>query len=189
MFLRVVPRSCLGRYGGRGGRGGGALVSARRLCSSASSGSGSGGGVGATGGRKPSINSVTLIGVAHDIQSGYVFEDAVTQFTVTTTSLDTTHADQECVVEKDHHTVRCFGEVFAQDVRARVKEGNIVCVNGRLRLNPQLEPSSNKYYYFPYIQVQPPHGQVSVVYGDRRSPPSPSDAADAGSTEGPATAQ
>lgn len=122
--------------------------------------------------RHSSINSVTLVGVAHDIQTGYVYEDVVTQFTLTTTSLDTTNPTEECVVEKDHHTIRCFGDVFAQDVRARVKEGNVICVNGRLRLNPQIEPSCGKYYYFPYIQVQPPHGQVAVVYGDRRAPPS-----------------
>ncbi|KPI89240.1 putative MP18 RNA editing complex protein [Leptomonas seymouri] len=125
------------------------------------------------GQREPSINCVTLVGVVHDIQTGYVFEDAVTQFTLTTTSLDTTNPTQECVVEKDHHTVRCFGDVFSQEVRNKLSEGNVVCVNGRLRLNPQLEPSCNKYYYFPYIQVQPPHGQVSIVYGDRRAPPAP----------------
>ncbi|KAG5489947.1 hypothetical protein JKF63_00065 [Porcisia hertigi] len=125
------------------------------------------------GQRAPSINCVTLVGVVHDIQTGYVFEDAVTQFTLTTTSLDTANQAQECVVEKDHHTVRCFGDVFSREVRSKLSEGSVVCVNGRLRLNPQMEPSCNKYYYFPYIQVQPPHGQVSVVYGDRRSPPSP----------------
>ncbi|KPA79927.1 putative mitochondrial MP18 RNA editing complex protein [Leptomonas pyrrhocoris] len=129
------------------------------------------------GQREPSINCVTLVGVVHDIQTGYVFEDAVTQFTLTTTSLDTTNPTQECVVEKDHHTVRCFGDVFSQEVRNKLNEGNVVCVNGRLRLNPQLEPSCNKYYYFPYIQVQPPHGQVSIVYGDRRDPPAPVSAA------------
>ncbi|KAK7196699.1 MP18 RNA editing complex protein [Novymonas esmeraldas] len=174
------------------------LSNSTRGCSSGSSssgsGSGNGNGVGVTAGstlgakstafsasrpgqRAPSINCVTLVGVVHDIQTGYVFEDAVTQFTLTTTSLDTTNSTQECVVEKDHHTVRCFGDVFSQEMRSKLAEGNVVCVNGRLRLNPQLESSCNKYYYFPYIQVQPPHGQVSVVYGDRRSPPAPVNAA------------
>lgn len=60
------------------------------------------------------INSVTLVGVVHDIQTGYVFEDAVTQFTLTTTSLETNNPTQQCIVEKDHHTVRCFGDVFSQ---------------------------------------------------------------------------
>ncbi|CCW67071.1 unnamed protein product [Phytomonas sp. Hart1] len=122
--------------------------------------------------KRDSINSVTLVGVAHDIQTGYVFEDAVTQFTLTTTSLDTTNPTQECVVEKDHHTIRCFGDIFSQEIKTKLKEGNIVCVNGRLRLNPQLEPACNKYFYFPFIHVQPPNGQVMVVYGDRRAPPS-----------------
>lgn len=114
---------------------------------------------------------MTLVGVVHDIQTGYVFEDAVTQFTITTASLDTTSATQECVVEKEHHTVRCFGDVFSQEIKSKLQEGNVICVSGRLRLNPQLEPSCNKYFYFPFIHVQPPHGNVSVVYGDRRSPP------------------
>ncbi|KAH9581995.1 Primosome PriB/single-strand DNA-binding [Trypanosoma melophagium] len=123
--------------------------------------------------RCKSVNSVTLVGVVHDIQSGFVYEDAVTQFTLTTTSIDTTHPTQEVVVEKDHHTIRCFGELFSAEVKQKIKEGNVVCVNGRLRLSPQLEPSCNKHFYFPYIQVQPPHGQVAVIHGDRRTTPAP----------------
>ena len=118
-----------------------------------------------------SINNVTLVGVVHDIQTGFVFEDPVTQFTLTTTSIDTTNPAHECVVEKDHHTVRCFGDLFSADVKSRIKEGNVVCINGRMRLNPQLEPSCNKHFYFPFIHVQPPHGQVSVIHGDRRKAP------------------
>lgn len=146
-----------------------------------------------------SINSVSLVGVAHDIQLGFVFEESVLQFTLTTTSLQTntlvpappgsaaanqSHgagATEECVVEKDHHVVRCFGEVFSQEVQQKIKEGSVVCVSGRLRLNPQLEPSVNKYYYFPYIQVQPPFGQVAIVYTDRTSPPQPTDSSSANS--------
>lgn len=119
------------------------------------------------------INSVTLVGVVHDIQSGFVYEDAVTQFTLTTTSIDTTSSSQECVVEKDHHTIRCYGDAFSTEVKGKIKEGNVVCVNGRLRLNPQLESGTNKYYYFPFVHVQPPNGQVSVVHSDRRKAPLP----------------
>lgn len=144
-----------------------------------------------------SINSVSLVGVAHDIQLGFVFEESVLQFTLTTTSLQTNTlvpslpgssaanpslgagATEECVVEKDHHVVRCFGEVFSQEVQQKIKEGSVVCVSGRLRLNPQLEPSVNKYYYFPYIQVQPPYGQVAIVYTDRTNPPQPTDSSSA----------
>lgn len=127
-------------------------------------------------GKETSINSVTLVGVVHDIQSGYVFEDAVTQFTLTTTSLDTnTPGAGDCVVEKDHHTIRCIGDVFSQEMKQKLADGSVVCVNGRLRLNPQLEPSCNKYYYFPYVQVQPPHGNVAVIYGDRRKAPAPTE--------------
>jgi hypothetical protein len=125
-----------------------------------------------SGKAKPvSVNSLTLVGVVHDIQTGYVYEDPVTQFTLTTTSIDTTNPLQECVVEKDHHTIRCFGEEFSADVKSRIQEGNVVCVSGRLRLNPQLEPSCNKHFYFPFLHVAPPHGQVAVVHGDRRKPP------------------
>ena len=121
--------------------------------------------------RAKSVNNVTLVGVVHDLQSGFVYEDPVTQFVVTTTSLDTTNPLQECVVEKDHHTIRCFGEAFSTDIKDRIREGNVVCVTGRLRLNPQLEPSCNKYFYFPYLHVAPPHGSIAVVHGDRRRPP------------------
>eukprot|EP00658_Telonema_sp_P-2_P032463 TRINITY_DN24036_c0_g1_i3.p1 TRINITY_DN24036_c0_g1~~TRINITY_DN24036_c0_g1_i3.p1 ORF type:complete len:164 (+),score=29.32 TRINITY_DN24036_c0_g1_i3:58-549(+) len=109
-----------------------------------------------------SLNNVTLVGVVHDIQTGFVYEDAVTQFTLTTTSLDTTTSSGECAVEKDHHTIRCFGDTYSSDIKAKLKEGNVICVNGRLRMNPQLEPSCNKHFYFPFVHVQPPHGQVSV---------------------------
>jgi hypothetical protein len=125
----------------------------------------------ATTARQSSVNNVTLVGVVHDVQHGFVFEDRVTQFVLTTTSIDTTNPAQECVVEKDHHTIRCYGDEFAEEVRGRVKDGNVLCVSGRLRLNPQLEPSCGKHFYFPYLHVQPPHGSVSVVHGDRRQPP------------------
>ena len=118
-----------------------------------------------------SINSITLVGVVHDIQTGYVYEDPVTQFVLTTTSIDTTNPLQECVVEKDHHTVRCFGDEYSADVKSRLKEGAVVCVSGRLRLNPQLESSCNKHFYFPYVHVSPPNGSIAVVHGDRRRPP------------------
>lgn len=122
-----------------------------------------------------SINNVTLVGVVHDIQSGYVFEDAVTQFTLTTTSIDTTNDNHDAVVEKDHHTVRCFGDVFSGEIKSKLQEGNVVCVNGRIRLNPQLEAGTNKHFYFPFVHVQPPHGNVAVIHADRRkAPPSPS---------------
>lgn len=168
-------RACAQRAAPRGTRTPAALSVAARWCST--NAPKAGGSVAPTK-KDAAINSVTLVGVAHDIQSGYVFEDAVTQFTLTTTSLDTTNPTHECVVEKDHHTVRCFGDVYSQEIKAKVTEGSVVCVNGRLRLNPQLEPSCNKYYYFPFIHVQPPHGQVSVVYGDRRAPPQPTNASE-----------
>jgi hypothetical protein len=119
-----------------------------------------------------SINNVTLVGVVHDIQLGYVYETRVCQFVITTTSIDTTNPAQDCVVEKDHHTIRCFGESFAEEMHSRLKEGAVVCTSGRLRLNPQLEQSCGKHFYFPYVHVEPPFGSVSVVHGDHRRPPS-----------------
>ncbi|CAD2214152.1 MP18 RNA editing complex protein [Angomonas deanei] len=147
------------------------LVSAKAWCSQKST-------------RKvPSLNNVSLVGVIHDIQQGYVFEDAVCQFTLTTTNLengvvDSGNADSaltECVVEKDHHTIRCFGDVFSNEMKHKLKEGDVVCVSGRLRLNPQLDSAKNKYYYFPFVHVQPPHGQVSRLYSNRQTPPQPTE--------------
>jgi hypothetical protein len=34
-----------------------------------------------------------------------------------------------------------------------------------------LESSCNKYFYFPYVHVEPPFGSLSIVHGDRRKPP------------------
>jgi hypothetical protein len=38
-----------------------------------------------------------------------------------------------------------------------------VLVSGRLRLNPQYEPSVNKFYNFPVIQVHSPGGYVAAL--------------------------
>ncbi|KNH03802.1 MP18 RNA editing complex protein [Perkinsela sp. CCAP 1560/4] len=115
-----------------------------------------------------SINHVTLVGVAHDVQSGFVYEDPVCQFTLSTSSLDTmiNGRTNEAVLEKDHHTIRCFGEPFCTQVRQMIREGYVVVASGRLRLNPQMDPSTSKYHYFPYIHVSPPHGNVHVIHGD-----------------------
>jgi hypothetical protein len=122
--------------------------------------------------RMKSVNSLTLVGIVHDVQTGYVYEDPVTQFTLTTTAVDATgraaSSDGNTVVEKDHHTVRCFGDAYSQEVRGLLREGQIVCVSGRLRLNPQLEPSCNKHFYFPYVHVEGPMGKVAVIHGERK---------------------
>ena len=117
-----------------------------------------------------SINHVTLVGVAHDVQSGFVYEDPVCQFTLSTSSLDTmvNGRTNEAVLEKDHHTIRCFGEPFCTQVRQMIREGYVVVASGRLRLNPQMDPSTSKYHYFPYIHVSPPHGNVHVIHGDAK---------------------
>ena len=115
-----------------------------------------------------SVNHVTLVGVAHDIQSGFVYEEPVCQFTVSTSSLDTmiNGRPNEAVLEKDHHTVRCFGEPFSGQVRQMLREGYVVVVSGKLRLNPQLDPATSKHHYFPYLHVAAPHGNVHVIHGD-----------------------
>mmetsp|Transcript_24403 Transcript_24403/g.38004 ORF Transcript_24403/g.38004 Transcript_24403/m.38004 type:complete len:188 (-) Transcript_24403:31-594(-) len=117
-----------------------------------------------------SINHVTLVGVAHDVQSGFVYEDPVCQFTLSTSSLDTmiNGRTNEPVLEKDHHTIRCFGEPFCTQVRQMIREGYVVVASGRLRLNPQMDPATSKYHYFPYIHVSPPHGNVHVIHGDSK---------------------
>ena len=115
-----------------------------------------------------SINHVSLVGVAHDVQSGFVYEDPVCQFTLSTSSLDTmiNGRTNEPVLEKDHHTIRCFGEPFCTQVRQMVREGYVVCASGRLRMNPQMDPATSKHHYFPYIHITPPHGNVHVIHGD-----------------------
>jgi hypothetical protein len=105
------------------------------------------------------VNHTVLLGTVQDVQKGYVFEDPVLQFTLVTDFEAPSPGDPD----KDFHTVRIFGESFSQDVEKVATEGSRVLVCGRLRMVPQFETSSNKFYHFPVVTVHAGTGTVSVA--------------------------
>ena len=80
----------------------------------------------------------------------------------------TVEADKDCVLvcvvvrmdgeEDEIFKVRCVGAC-----PVGLKPAVTVLVCGALRLSPQFEQQSNKYYMHPYVAVAPPMGTISVV--------------------------
>lgn len=102
------------------------------------------------------VNNGVLIGEVQEIQDGFVFEDKVLQFVVVTQFENPLPGDSD----RDYHTVRVYGEEFTQHVKTLLTNGSRVMVTGRLRLVPQYEQSTNKFYHFPILIVQPGSGNV-----------------------------
>ncbi len=115
------------------------------------------------------VNHVVLVGAAQDITQGYVFEDRVLQFVVTTMFDDPAPGDPD----RDFHTVRVFGEELAAAVAEQLRgagasassatAGGVkrtVMVSGRLRMIPQYEPTAGRYYHFPVVHVHAGSGNV-----------------------------
>lgn len=103
------------------------------------------------------VNQVVLVGKCHDVQKGFVQDVKVTQFTV--------HCPWEGSeppvgeAQTDKIVVRCGAGVNEE----AVKVGSVVCVIGQLRMNPQMESMSSKYYYFPIVTVTAASGSVTSV--------------------------
>ena len=96
------------------------------------------------------------MGTVQDVQEGYVFEDPVVQFTLVTDFQNPSPGDPD----RDLHTVRVYGAEFGQTAKKVLEEGKRVLVSGRLRLVPQFEAATNKYYHFPVVMVQSGCGSV-----------------------------
>lgn len=124
---------------------------------------------------------LTLTGTVHDIQTGFLVDDPVTQFTLTTAVLkfdagdvdppiyptDAKRTGDARVRERDHFTVRCFGSQAAT-ARLELSEGTIASVTGQLRMNKQVEAGSgSRSFFFPFIAVRPDKGDsvVRVIHG------------------------
>eukprot|EP00758_Cryptobia_borreli_P009219 Tbor_TRINITY_DN5458_c0_g3::TRINITY_DN5458_c0_g3_i1::g.24592::m.24592 len=127
------------------------------------------------------VNHGVFVGEVQDVQDGYVFEDPVIQFTVVTQFENPFPGDPD----KDHLTVRVFGDQMkhvkslldgmviskpsSQSVSSAASNigtssiRNRVMVSGRVRLIPQYEPSTNKFYHFPILMVQDGCGSVNEV--------------------------
>lgn len=110
------------------------------------------------------VNNVLLVGNVQDVAQGYVFENKVLQFVVVTNFQDPAPGDPD----RDFHTVRVFGEelgaALAEQLRTVTNnQPRQVVVSGRLRMIPQYEPASGRYYHFPVVQVHPGSGSVFCV--------------------------
>jgi hypothetical protein len=102
-----------------------------------------------------------MMGVAQDVQEGFVFEERCLQFIVVTHFNDAAPGDPD----RDFHTVRVLGDEMCKVLASTLKgaAGRRVMVSGRLRLVPQYEPAAGKYYHFPMILVQGGAGAVHVL--------------------------
>lgn len=129
------------------------------------------------------VNHMLVLGAVQDVQRGYVFEDDVLQFIVATDFEGAQPGDPE----KDYHTVRVIGkdycDIVGKELQAAglsIVEGaggaamprtaqqqqqeSVRClVSGRLRMVPQFEPTTSKYYHFPVIQVTAGSGFVNQL--------------------------
>lgn len=105
------------------------------------------------------VNHFIVSGPISDVQDGFVFEDRVLQFVVATDFDNPSPGDPD----KDFHTVRILGEASVNYFKATLKDGDRVLVSGRLRLVPQFENSTNKYYHHPVVMVQEGGGHVALI--------------------------
>ena len=127
------------------------------------------------------VNHVHLVGVVHDIQTGFVASEPVTQFSVTTVIGNVNDVAPEkhplppkstaslagMAKAKESFTIRCFGAEVANEARAAVSDGCVAEVQGQLILNPNLDSASGKYQYFPYVSVRHEKGQVRMLHGKK----------------------
>lgn len=103
------------------------------------------------------VNHCVLVGEVSEIQEGYVFEERVLQCLVATDFDNPSPGDPD----KDFHTVRIYGSAETlQAMKSIVTPNSRVFVSGRLRLVPQFDTITNKYYHHPVVIV--PEGGGSV---------------------------
>ncbi|CAD2222044.1 hypothetical protein ADEAN_000958300 [Angomonas deanei] len=105
------------------------------------------------------VNQHVLLGKIQEIEEGYVFEEKVLQFTLVTDFDNPSRGDPE----KDFHLVRVYEESFWKPLKEQMNDGDFFFVSGRLRLVPQYDASTKKYYHFPVVQVHPGSGTVHKV--------------------------
>lgn len=106
------------------------------------------------------VNTCVLLGAVQEIETGYVFEDHVLQFTIATEFKAPSPGDPDM----DFHVVRVYGgEDYWRPVQAMMADGARFLVSGRLRMVPQYDTIMKKYHHFPVIQVYPGTGSVVRV--------------------------
>jgi hypothetical protein len=108
------------------------------------------------------VNHMMIVGAAQDVQTGFVFEDNVVQFVVAT-DFDSPAPGEP---DRDFHTIRVFGNAFGKQIASALAGaggGARVLVSGRLRMVPQYEQATSKYYHFPVVQVHEGSGFVRLL--------------------------
>ena len=111
------------------------------------------------------INSIVLVGKMVDVQSGYVWEDRVFQFSIVCPFRDppSGESDRDTIIVRYHlgdgEDARAQEKVF----RALADDGKNVCVMGNIRMNPQLEKVNSRYYYYPLVYVSPSCGSIQAL--------------------------
>lgn len=103
------------------------------------------------------VNHCVLLGAVSDIQDGYVFEDRVLQFVLATDFDNPSPGDPD----KDFHSVRVMGSNSVGFWKQALQTGDRVMLTGRLRLVPQFDAITNKYYHHPVVLV--PEGAGSLA--------------------------
>jgi hypothetical protein len=115
----------------------------------------------------PPLNSVSLVGVVHDVQGGYIGTDFITQFQL---AINLVPVDNDCplinplpsskkvkrpvhVREREYFTIRASG--LSNELKAALHDGAVVSVEGMLKTNVQPEPLANhKLFANPFIWVK-----------------------------------
>jgi hypothetical protein len=122
------------------------------------------------------VNAVSLVGVMHDVTTGFIGEEPVTQFTLTTTHIATDadapdlHAPKTVgsarEQQRDHYVIRAMGETAAS-VAAVAAEGNVATVSGQLRMNARND--GGKPFFYPFVAVTAKaNGVVQVLHEKKK---------------------
>ena len=117
-----------------------------------------------------SVNSISLVGVVHQIDAGYVGSDLTLQFMLVCNYLpianetpvihplsnsenNNNNNRSATPVEREYFTIRATG--YLDELKAQLHEGAVVSVQGQFKMNVQPEPlADHKPMPFPYVAVK-----------------------------------
>jgi len=102
-----------------------------------------------------SMSNITLVGEVLDVE---VVKDSSGGEATQITLFIPAHKQQE----EETIVVHCYGSI-RQEVQSCVQRHSTVYVNGVIRLIPQLDQASNKYYIHPVVKVALPAGSIFVL--------------------------
>jgi hypothetical protein len=106
------------------------------------------------------VNHCVMVGTVSEVQEGFVFEDRVLQCLVATDFDNPSPGDPD----KDFHTVRVYGSSETlKSIKLIMTPNARVMISGRLRLVPQFDSITNKYYHHPVVMVPEGSGSVHSV--------------------------